>query len=128
MLRHWQSQVLPQSLFGKAIGYALERWIELGRYVDHRIAEIDNDLAENAIRPTAMGKKNFLFIGHPEAGWRSAVIYSVLGSCRRLGVDPHAYLQDVLRRLPEMEITEIEHITPASRARARKVARLCRRS
>jgi transposase len=123
MFRHWQGQVLPQSLFGKAIGYALERWTELCRYVEHGVAEIDNNLVENAIRPTALGKKNFLFIGHPEAGWRSAVIYSVLGSCRRLGVDPHAYLQEVLRRLPEMKITEIEQITPAAWTKARKGAR-----
>jgi hypothetical protein len=122
MLRHWQGQVLPQSLFGKAISYALERWTQLCRYVEHGVAEIDNNLVENAIRPTALGKKNFLFIGHPQAGWRSAVIYSVLGSCRRLGVDPHAYLQDVLRRLPEMKITQIEQLTPVVWARARKIA------
>jgi len=122
MLRRWQPQVLPKSLFGVAIGYALERWTELCRYVEHGRAEIDNNLVENAIRPTAIGKKNFLFIGHPTAGWQSAVIYSVLGSCRRLGVDPHEYLRDVLRRLPEMKITEIEQITPAAWAKARKAA------
>lgn len=83
-------------------------------------AEIDNNLVENAIRPTALGKKNFLFIGHPEAGWRSAVIYSVPGSCRRLGIDPHEYLRDVLRRLPDMKISQIEQITPAAWAKAKK--------
>src|SRR5262245_48307799 len=108
MLRQWQPQVLPQSLLGKAIGYALERWSTLCAYVEHGRVEIDNNWCENAIRPTALGKKNFLFIGHPAAGWRSAVIYSVLGSCRRLGIDPHAYLQDVLRRLPNMKNTELE--------------------
>jgi hypothetical protein len=77
---------------------------------------------KNAIRPTALGKKNFLFIGHPAAGWRSAVIYSVLGSCRRLGIDPHEYLRDVLRRLPDMKITEIEQITPGAWAKAKKSA------
>jgi transposase len=122
MMRLWQPQVLPQSLLGKAISYALERWPELSRYVGHGRAEIDNNWCENAIRPTALGKKNFLFIGHPQAGWRSAVIYSVLGSCRRLGIDPHEYLRDVLRRLPDMKITEIEQITPAAWAKAKKAA------
>lgn len=120
MLRKWQLKVLPKSLFGVAIGYALERWKELCRYVEHGQAEIDNNLVENAIRPTALGKKNFLFIGHPEAGWRSAVIYSVLGSCRRLGIDPHEYLRDVLRRLPDMKIGQIQQITPSAWAKAKK--------
>jgi hypothetical protein len=122
VLRRWQANVLPKSLFGTAIGYALDRWPELVRYVQHGPVEIDNNLVENAIRPTAVGKKNFLFIGHPEAGWRSAVIYSVIGSCRRLGIDPHEYLRDVLRRLPEMKITEIASITPAAWAKAKKTA------
>ena len=79
---------MPKSLLGQAIDYTLARWEALTRYVDDGRLEIDNNLCENAIRPTAVGKKNFLFIGHPEAGQRSAVIYSVLGSCRRHGINP----------------------------------------
>lgn len=115
-------KVLPESLLGKAIRYAQNQWVLLCRYVEHGRAEIDNHLVENAIRPTAIGKKNFLFIGHPGAGWRSAVIYSVLGSCRRFGINPHEYLEDVLRRLPEMKITEIETVTPKAWAKAKKEA------
>ena len=122
LLRHWQPQVLPRSLFGEAIGYTLDRWAALCRYVDHGEVEIDNNLVENAIRPTAIGKKNFLFIGHPDAGWRSAVIYSVLGSCRRYGINPHEYLHDVLRRLPAMKMSEIAQVTPAAWARAKRTA------
>lgn len=85
-------RVLPQSLLGQAIDYLFGRWVALIRYVDDGRLEIDNNLCENAIRPTAVGKKNFLFIGHPEAGQRSAVIYSVLGSCRRLDINPAEYL------------------------------------
>jgi transposase len=121
-LRLIQPLVLPKSLLGEAISYTLERWTELCRYRQDGAWEIDNNLVENAIRPTAVGKKNFLFIGHPEAGWRSAVIYSVLGSCRRYGVDPHEYLRDVLGRLPAMKITEIESITPAAWAKVKKAA------
>ena len=56
----------------------------------------------NAIRSSAIGKKNWLFIGHPDAGQRSAILYSIVISCQRRGVDPLAYLRDVLRRLPTM--------------------------
>lgn len=122
MLRRWQPGLLPKSLFGTAISYALDRWDELSRYAADGFLEIDNNLVENAIRPSAVGKKNWLFIGHPDAGWRSAVIYSVLGSCRRAGVDPHAYLRDAFQRLPAMKITEIGSITPAAWAKAQKAS------
>jgi len=75
--------------------------------------EIDNNLIENAIRPTAIGKKNFLFIGHPEAGERSAVIYTLLGSCRRHRINPFDYLKDLFMRLPAAKITQIKEFTPA---------------
>ena len=81
--------------------------------------EIDNNLIENAIRPSALGKKNWLFIGHPSAGERSAVIYSLLGSCRRHGINPFDYLKDLLTRLPSARITEIAKFTPAAWAKAR---------
>jgi len=71
-------RVLPKSLLGQAIDYTLARWPALIRYVEDGRLDIDNNSCENSIRPTAVGKKNFLFIGHPEAGQRSAVIYSVL--------------------------------------------------
>jgi len=112
--------VLPKSLLGQAIDYALARWAALTRYVDDGQLEIDNNRCENAIRPTAIGKKNFLFIGHPEAGQRSAVIYSVLGSCRRHGINPAEYLQDVFERLPKAKTSEVPALTPAAWAKARR--------
>ena len=84
--------------------------------------EIDNNICENAIRPTAIGKRNFLFIGHPEAGQRSAVIYSVLGSCRRHGINPAEYLQDVFERLPKAKTSEVKSLTPAAWAKAKCAA------
>ena len=115
-------RVLPQSLLGQAIDYILGRWEALNRYVDDGRLEIDNNLCENAIRPTAVGKKNFLFIGHPAAGQRSAVIYSVLGSCRRLDINPAEYLQDVFERLPKAKTSEIKSLTPAAWAKAKRSA------
>jgi len=108
-----REKYLPQSPMGKAIRYALNEWEPLTRYVQDGRLEIDNNLTENAIRPSAIGKKNWLFIGHPEAGWRSAVIYSVIVSCRRRGIDPWQYLSDVLRRLPAMKQSELRSILPA---------------
>lgn len=104
---------LPQSPLGKAIGYTLNEWQPLTRYLEDGRLEIDNNLTENAIRPSAVGKKNWLFVGHPEAGWRSAVIYSVIVSCRRRGLDPWEYLRDVLQRLPGMKQSEVPAILPA---------------
>src|SRR5690606_36790138 len=106
-------QSLPQSPLGKAVRYTLAEWTALTRYLEDGRVEIDNNLTENAIRPSAVGKKNWLFIGHPEAGWRSAVIYSVIVSCRRVGIDPWEYLRDVLRRLPGMKQSELRTILPA---------------
>ena len=66
------SLILPKSPLGKAISYTLGQWTALQRYLEEGVYEIDNNLVENAIRPTCIGKKNWLFIGHPDAGWRSA--------------------------------------------------------
>jgi transposase len=111
-------RMLPAGSVGKAVNYALNRWEDLCRYADHGEVEIDNNLCENAIRPTAIGKKNFLFIGHPEAGARSAMVYSILGSCRRHGVNPAKYLLDVLNRLPDLKQKDIASLTPEAWAKA----------
>ncbi len=111
-------RTLPQGLLGQAIDYALSRWEALTRYVEDGVLEIDNNLIENAIRPSALGKKNWLFIGHPTAGERSAIIYTLLGSCRRQGINPFDYLKDLLTRLPAAKITEIRRFTPTAWAKA----------
>jgi transposase len=103
---------LPQSPLGKAIKYALSEWEPLNRFLNDGRLEIDNNLTENAIRPSAVGKKNWLFIGHPEAGWRSAVIYSVIVSCKRHGIEPWEYLRDVLQRLPAMKQSDLHTLLP----------------
>ena len=97
-----RTRVLPKSGLGKACDYLLRYWEPLVRHLEHGETRLDNNLVENAIRPSAIGKKNWLFVGHPEAGQRSAIIYSVVISCQRRGVEPLAYLRDVLARLPAM--------------------------
>jgi transposase len=109
-----REKVLPQSPLGKAARYCLAEWQALTRYLEDGRLEIDNNLTENAIRPSAVGKKNWLFIGHPQAGWRSAVIYSIIVSCRRRGIEPWDYLRDVLARLPAMQQSELSSLLPAN--------------
>jgi transposase len=121
-LLHWKlnRRFLPQSAMGKAIEYALGQWDSLLPYVDNGQLEIDNNLVENAIRPTAIGKKNWLFIGEANAGDRSAIIYTIIESCRRRGIDPYSYLRDVFTRLPAATNWQIKDLTPEAWAKAQR--------
>jgi transposase len=107
-----QPQLLPQSSLGKAVSYLINEYPALIGYLESGTCMIDNNLVENSIRVPAVGRRRWLFIGHPEAGWRSAVIYSIIVSCRRRGINPQEYLTDVLRRLPAMNITQIDQLLP----------------
>lgn len=109
-----RARVLPKSQLGKACAYLLNHWAPLTAHLQHGMTRLDTNLVENAIRPSAIGKKNWLFIGHPDAGDRSANIYSILVSCQRCGIDPLAYLRDVLTRLPAMtNQDDLAALTPA---------------
>jgi hypothetical protein len=109
-----RSTRLPKSLLGTAISYALGQWEGMTVFLRDGRVEIDNNLVENAIRPTALGKKNWLFVGEAGAGQRGAILYSVIESCRRRKIDPYAYLRDVLTRLPSMTTRQIEEVVPAN--------------
>lgn len=109
----------PQSDMGKAIAYALNDWGKLKAYINHGKAEIDNNLVENAVRPTAIGKKNWLFIGHPEAGEKSAILYTILENCKHLNIDIQEYLRDVLTRLPSTSMTGIKYLMPLNWIKSR---------
>ncbi|MBX7210271.1 MAG: IS66 family transposase [Verrucomicrobiaceae bacterium] len=130
-------QHLPQSAMGKAIDYTLTLWPLLLIYLDDGRLEIDNNEVENAIRPTAVGKKNclrlrrlasledaaiaagrWLFIGEAQAGERSAIFFTVIEACRRRGIDPQSYLREVLTRLPTMTNRQIKEVTPEAWAKA----------
>jgi transposase len=105
---------LPKSHLEAALEYAQAQMPGLEVYLEDGKVEIDNNLVENAIRPTAIGKKNWLFIGEAQAGDRSAIIYTVIESCRRRGIDPYSYLRDVLTRLPRMTIQQVPEILPGA--------------
>jgi len=121
MLRHWEAQrrFLPQSGIGKAIRYTLSLWKELTVFLEDGLVEIDNNLVENSIRPTAVGKKNWLFIGEKMAGKTAAILYTVVESCRRHGLDPEEYLKEVLTILPTATTSMIKDLTPKAIAKAK---------
>lgn len=110
-LKPW---ILPKSTLGKAVNYFINELEALKGYLRDGRYEIDNNLIENSIRPTAVGRRRWLFIGHPDAGWRSAVIYSILVSCRRRGINPQEYLTDVLGKLPSAKTSNITDLLPAN--------------
>lgn len=112
--------ILPQSHLGKAIGYAVRQWTKLEACLGDGRIEIDNNLVENAIRPTKLGAKNWLFIGCSEAGQKAAILYTIVENCRRLGIDAREYLEDVLTRLPGMKDSEAATLIPANWLRARQ--------
>jgi hypothetical protein len=116
-------QVPLQSLLGKALNYMLDFWPALNRYVEHEQCEIDSNQIENAVRPTAVGKMNLLFIGHLDAGWRSAVTYSIMGTCRPYRIDPAKHIKDVLTRLPLLKAGDTPSLTPREWAKAHPEAR-----
>ena len=104
--------LLPQSSLGKAVNYLINEYQALIGYLESGVYQIDNNLVENSVRVPAVGRRRWLFVGHPDAGWRSAVIYSLIISCRRRGINPQEYLTDVLRRLPSLNITQIGELLP----------------
>ncbi len=105
---------LPQSRLGKAAAYALARWGTLTRYAEPGMGHvlIDQNSVERGIRPTKLGAKNWMYIGHPDAGWRSAVIYSITGTCKLLKVNPADYLTWVLPRLATATSGQVEGLMP----------------
>jgi len=108
-----RQQVRPKSALGKACDYLLSQWAPLSAHLHHGESRLDNNLVENAIRPSCIGKKNWLFIGHPDAGQRSAILYSLIVSCQRHGKEPLAYLKDILTRLPRMtNQDDLRQLTP----------------
>ena len=98
----------------KAIDYTLRRWSALTRYLEDGRDPIDNNRIENAIRPIAMGRLNWLFAGSERAGQRAAAIMSLLATAKVNGHDPHAWLTDVLTRLPTTRDRDIGTLLPTS--------------
>jgi len=105
-------KVLPKSAISKALGYSISRWPELMLYATDGKLNIDNNPVENSIRPVAIGRKNYLFAGSHEAAKRSAILYSLMGTCKLHGINPFIWLRDVLQRIATHPINKIEELLP----------------
>ena len=93
-------KVLPNSKMGDAIEYTYSLLPRLSRYVNDGRINIDNNLIENAIRPLALGRKNYLFCGNDASAYRAAIVYSLISTCKAADVDPRTWMEDVLRKIP----------------------------
>lgn len=117
-LRRWWDKMLTElprsSSTAEAIRYAITRWASLCRFFDDGTIEIDNNAAERAIRPIALGRKNWLFAGSDKGGERAAAILSLIESAKLNGLDPESYLRDVLTRIHDHPINRIEELLPWS--------------
>lgn len=119
-LREWLEtklkQLLQKSATAEAIRYALTRWTALARFIDDGTIEIDNNAAERAIRPIALGRKNWLFAGSDKGGERAAGVLSLIETAKLNGLDPEAYLRAVLARIADHPINRIADLLPWSLA------------
>jgi transposase len=104
---------LPKSALGQALSYTLNQWVKLRRCFDYADVELSNNLAENSMRPVALGRKNWLHVGSVQSGPKVAAIMSVVESCRRLGVPVKDYLADVLPGMRRRKLSEAAQLTPA---------------
>src|ERR1700685_794840 len=115
-----QSAALPSSALSKACQYALALWKKLTRFLEYPELELSTNLAENSMRPVALGRKNWLHIGSPQAGPKVAAILSVVESCRRLKVPVRDYRSAVLPGLNRRTLSQVASLTPARWAASRR--------
>ncbi|MEO7653751.1 MAG: transposase [Bryobacteraceae bacterium] len=107
-----KATVLPKSKLGEAVGYALGQWPWMTPFLNHGEIELSNNLAENSMRPVALGRKNWIHVGSVDAGPKVAAIFSVVETCRRLGIPVREYLADVLPGLADRKASAVSELTP----------------
>lgn len=110
------AKVLPKSSIGQALAYSIQRWKELAAYTTDGKLNIDNNPVENSIRPMAIGRRNYLFAGSHEAAQRSAILYSLIGTCKINEINPFAYLKYVLQNIAKQPINKIKELLPQNYA------------
>ena len=108
---------LPKSALGKAMAYCLARWDNLIGCLHDGALEIDNNLIENAIRPVALGRKNYLFAGSHRAAQNAAMIYSFFATCKKHNVEPYAWLHYVLQVIQEYKVSKLTGLLPQNFAK-----------
>lgn len=107
-----QLQVLPKSPIGKAISYMHQRWNKLILFANEGMLEIDNNLVENAIRPVALGRKNYLFAGSHESARRAGIVYSFITCCKKNNIDPYVWLLETLQKISDTKTSELNNLLP----------------
>lgn len=107
-----QYNVLPKSPIGKAMTYYINQYPKLEAIFEDGRIELDNNLIENAIRPMAIGRKNYLFCGSHKAAQNAAMLYSFFASCKLQGINPREWLEDTLKRIPDHSIQKLEELLP----------------
>jgi len=116
LLKDWLDEMKfvepPKTRLGDAISYTLNRWPALSVYLDHPFVEISNNASERSIKPMVMSRKAWLFAGSEHGGRTAATIMSVIETCKRLGINPFEYMQDVLTRLPAAKTSQIDDFLP----------------
>jgi hypothetical protein len=122
---------LPKSPLGQAIGYALSNWEALARYPEQGYLAIDNNLAERTLRPAAIGRKNWLFVGNDQGGRTAAVLFTLIASAKANHVDPYAYLRALFTELPrrraQTPAPNLADLLPTHWLKAHPTARLITR-
>ena len=115
-LKEWMTEeyakVLPKSPIGQAMAYSLPRWNKLSTYANDPLLNIDNNPVENAIRPVAIGRKNYLFAGSHDAAQRAAMVYSLFATCRLHNINPYDWLKEVLERMHLYSTRNIDSVLP----------------
>ena len=107
-----RKEVLPKSPLGRALSYAENQWPAMARYLEVAPAELDNNSIEHALRGVVLGRRNWLHVGQESGGEKAANLFSLMITCKRLQVEPYAYLHDILRRLPSHPNRDIWQLTP----------------
>lgn len=107
-----RKDVLPKSPLGRALSYAQNQWPAMARYLEVAQAELDNNSTEHSLRGVVLGRRNWLHVGQEAGGEKAANLFSLLITCKRLGVEPYAYLHDILKRLPSHPNKDIWQLTP----------------
>lgn len=115
-MRAWFDTLIPtlsaKSPLAGAIRYVLNRWDALNTFVREGRAEIDDNVAERALRAVALGRKNFLFAGSESGGECAAAMYSLIGTAKLNGIEPEAYLREVLTRIADHPLSRIDDLLP----------------
>lgn len=113
-LNERQAKVVPGSLLGKAVNYCLNQWKRLENYINSGHADIDNNAAENAIRPFVVGRKNWLFSGTPTGAQASALLYSLIETAKTNGLEPYMYLRFLFEKLPVTPESDYAKLLPSN--------------